>query len=141
MSVMWTDQITLKWANATQGRVGTACKQTLYDTADVSDNINLPPLGVLINEPKQNEMATIQLCTPSRIFKGVAATTLAIGNIVGIRGATGPAAPGKFSPLTISGTYVTANKFMWGIVISPGAVNEIVQIMGMPGIFSANEAN
>lgn len=139
MARVWERTLTLKWANATQGRVGYAVKQTTATACDQCDNINLPPLGVLINEPKQNEMATIMLCSPGVIFKGVAGATITIGNLVGVRGSTIAAA--KFAPVTLNATYVTTNKFIWGVAISPGAANEVIEIMGMPNLASLAEAN
>lgn len=139
MARTFIDYFTLKWANATQGRVGQPVKQTTATACDLCDNINLPPLGVLINEPRQNEMASIVLVSNDKIFKGICGETILVAALVGVRGSTIGA--GKFANVSLSGTYVTTAKYIWGVAVSPGVANEEIEIWGFPQLASLNEVN
>lgn len=48
-----------KWANATQGIMGQIVYLTAAETVDFTTAVTQFPIGVLVNQPKQNETAQV----------------------------------------------------------------------------------
>jgi len=133
MAKTWKDELTLQWNNASQGRVGYACYLT-SGKADLSPGATSFPLGTLLNEPKQNEMATIALPSPGRVVKAVAGGTIAAGDVVNVQSGVGA---GKFAKCTLQATYTV--KWAWGVALSAAAADQIFELLLMPQVAGITE--
>lgn len=141
MAREFTRTVSMQYANATQGRKGQPLKQTSATAVDLSSSIGDVPFGVLLNEPKQNEWATVLLISPGEIFKGVAGEALAALDLVCIRTSI---ATGKFAKVAGTfpkATYETSAKYLWGQVLVGASTDQLAEIRGFPQLASLTDAN
>ena len=142
MAREFTRTVSMQYANATQGRKGQPIKQTSSTACDLASNIADVPFGVLLNEPKQNEWATVLLISPGEIFKGLAGETLVALDKVCIRGSG--IATGKFAKVAGTfpkATYDTGEKYLWGVVLVGCSTDQLAEIRGFPQFASLTDTN
>ena len=97
-----------KWANATRGVPGIGVKLSAEETGDVATAQTDVPLGILMNDPAQNDHANVQLAASGGIVRAIAGAAIALNALVCVNGS------GKFVTVVQSATQDATTEFAWG---------------------------